>query len=176
MRNENEKFYRVNHLIKFSPVVVIDQNGKNLGPLPLTAARGLADESGMDLVEISPSSRPPVCRIMDFGKFKFEQSIKDKKLRKKQNKISHMKEVHLSPGIQNHDIETKAKSAIKFLESGHKVNVKLEFRRREMAHQDLGFKVINSFVDSLKEYGLPSGKPKMDGRNIFCVVCPKEQK
>ena len=176
MKNENEKFYRVNHLIKLSPVVVIDQNGKNLGPVPLMAARGLAEEARLDLVEISPGSRPPVCRIMDFGKFKFEQSIKDKKLRKKQSKISQVKEIHLSPGIQGHDIDTKLKSTVKFLGSGHKVNVKLEFKRREMAHQNIGMKVMNAFVESLKEHGTPVSNPKMDGRNIFCVLSPKEQK
>ncbi len=176
MKSENEKFYRVNQFIKFSPVVVIDQNGKNLGPVPLGAARDLASEASLDLVEIAPNSRPPVCRIMDFGKFKFDQSIKDKKQKKKQSKISQVKEVHLSPSIQSHDIETKLKSAVKFLDAGHKVNVKLEFRRREMAHQDLGFKVINSFVSSLKDHGVVVSQPKMDGRNIFCFVNPKEDK
>lgn len=171
-----EKFYRVNQLIKFSPIIVIDQHGKNLGSIPTAKARDIAIASGLDLVEISPNSRPPVCRIMDFGKFKFEQAIKEKKIKKKQQKVSQAKEVHLTSVIQDHDLQTKLKSAIKFLESGHKVNVKLNFRRREMAHQELGFKVIKDFISSLQESATVISNPKMDGRSIITVLVPKEEK
>lgn len=174
MKNENEKFYRVNNYIKFSPVIVIDKDGKNLGQLPLQRAKDIALEDGLDLVEIAPNSRPPVCRIMDFGKFKFEQKVKEKKQKKKQQKQSQTKEVRLSPSIQEHDIDTKFKSASKFLAAGQKVNVKLEFKRRELAHRDIGFEVINRFVERLKEYGTPLGKPKSEGKNIFCMIDPKE--
>lgn len=174
MKNENEKFYRVNNYIKFSPVIVIDKDGKNLGSLPLQRARDIALEDGLDLVEIAPNSRPPVCRIMDFGKFKFDQKVKEKKQKKKQQKQSQTKEIRLSPSIQEHDIETKFKAAVKFLSTGQKVNIKLEFKRRELAHKDIGFDVINRFVDRLKEHGTPLGKPKSEGRNIFCLVDPKE--
>jgi translation initiation factor IF-3 len=173
VKNENEKFYRANNMIKLSPVIVIDQDGKNMGAMPLQNARSLALDANLDLVEISPNSRPPVCRIMDFGKFKFNQAVKEKKQRKKHQKSTQTKEVRLSPSIQEHDIDTKLKSAIKFLSSGHKVNVKLEFKRRELAHQGLGFNVINSFVERLKDNG-NANKPKMEGKNIFCVVEPKE--
>lgn len=175
VKNENEKFYRANNMIKLSPVIVIDQDGKNMGAMPLQNAKGLALDANLDLVEISPNSRPPVCRIMDFGKFKFNQAVKEKKHRKKHQKNLHTKEVRLSPSIQEHDIETKAKSAIKFLSAGQKVNIKLEFKRRELAHQGLGLNVINSFLERLKEHGLPANKPKMEGRNLFCLVEPKEQ-
>jgi translation initiation factor IF-3 len=175
VKNENEKFYRVNNYIKFSPVVVIDHNGQNLGPLPLQRAKDLAADAGLDLVEIVPNGRPPVCKVMDFGKFKFEQALKEKKQKKKQFKQSQVKEIRLSPSIQEHDIETKAKSAIKFLEASQKVNVKLEFKRRELAHQDLGFKVINNFVERLKDYGDLVGRPKFEGRSLFCVLEPKEK-
>lgn len=174
MKNENEKFYRVNDYIKFSPVVVIDENGKNLGPTPLHVAKNLAAQASLDLVEISPSSRPPVCRIMDFGKFRFNQNLKDKKQRRKQ-KQSQLKEVRLSSSIQEHDLETKFKAAAKFLEQGHRVNIKLEFKRREMVHQDIGFKVINSFIDRLKDHGSAVARPKLEGKNLFCTLDPKEK-
>lgn len=174
MKNDNEKIYRVNDYIKFSPVIVVDQNGKNLGSILLQKAKELAYSAGLDLVEISPNSRPPVCRIMDFGKFKFDQALKDKKQRKKQQKQSQVKEVRLSPSIQEHDIETKLKSAIKFFKSGQKVNVKLEFKRRELAHQNIGFDVINNFISRLADYATPLNKPKSEGRNLFCMLEPKE--
>ena len=175
MKNENEKFYRANNNIKFSPVVVIDHKGQNLGPLPLQKARDLANDAGLDLVEIVPNARPPVCKVMDFGKFKFEQALKEKKQKKKQFKQSQTKEIRLSPSIQEHDIETKVKNAIRFLSANQKVNVKLEFKRRELAHQDLGFKMMNKFVESVKDYGTPLGKPKSEGRNLFCLIEPKEK-
>lgn len=174
MKNE-EKFYRVNHQIKFSPIVVIDENGKNLGALPLSRAKDLAQEAGRDLVEIAPNSRPPVCRIMDFGKFRFEQNLKDKKQKNKQKKQSQTKEIRLSPVIQENDLETKIKAAQKFLISGQKVNVKLEFRRRELAHQNLGFDVINRFVDRLKDFGDAPSSPKSEGKSLFCLIEPKEK-
>lgn len=175
MKNENEKFYRVNSQIKFSPIIVIDQKGNNLGPIPLQKAKDMAFESSLDLVEIAPNNRPPVCRIMDFGKFKFDQTIKEKKQKKKQHKQTQIKEIRLSPSIQDNDIETKANSAIKFLKSNQKVQVKLQFKRRELMHQGLGYNVVNSFIDKLKDYGTAIGKPNSDGRNIFCTIEPKSE-
>lgn len=174
MTKENEKFYRVNSQIRMSPVVVINPEGRNLGPLPTARALDIAVELGLDLVEIAPNSRPPVCRIMDFGKFRFDQNVKDKKQKRKQ-KQSQVKEVRLSPAIQEHDLETKAKAATKFLEAGHRVNVRLDFRRRENAHRDIGMKVIEDFVVRLHEHGTPASKPKSEGRSLFCLVDPKEK-
>ena len=172
--NEKDKFYRVNDQIKFSPVIVINPDGRNIGSVPLQKAKDMALASNLDLVEIAPNSRPPVCRIMDFGKFKFDQAIKEKKQKKKQQKQSQTKEIRLSPSIQENDIETKAKAAIKFLNSKHKVQIKLEFKRRELMHQAIGFNVLNDFVERLKDFGNPVNKPKSDGRNLFCLVEPKE--
>ena len=172
MKNEKEKSYRVNHLIKISPVIVIDQNGHNLGPVHIQKARDLAYEAKLDLVEISPSSRPPVCRIMDFGKFKFDQTIKEKKQRKKQ-KRSQIKEIHLSPAIQQHDVETKLKSAIKFLDSSYKVSLKLEFKRREIVHKEIGVKIFNNFIENLKDHGKPNKPPVLDEKTLFCLIEPK---
>jgi translation initiation factor IF-3 len=170
VKNEN---LRVNGQIRLSPVVVIDQEGENLGSMPLQMALGIASEAGLDLVEISPSSRPPVCRVVDYGKFKFNQNLKEKKLKKKQSKASKMKEVRLSPSIQKHDIETKRKSAISFLESGQRVNIRLEFRRREIVHQSLGHEMMKSFLDGISDFGTPVSRPKTEGRAISCVVEPK---
>lgn len=173
MTKEKDKFYRINGQIRISPVVVINNEGRNMGSIPTAKAIDMAAEVGLDLVEISPNSRPPVCRIMDFGKFKFEQAVKERAQRKKQVKLTQVKEIHLSPGIQKHDMETKSKAARKFLEGGQKVNVRLEFRRRELAHRDIGDKVMAEFLQMLVDIGTPSDRPKSEGRALFCVVEPK---
>lgn len=168
----NDRLYRVNHQIRMSPVTLINQEGRNMGPIPLQKAMDIALESGLDLVEIAPNSRPPVCRVMDFGKFKYEQAIKDKQQKKKQQKTSQLKEVHLSPSIQKHDIDTKLKSVRKFIESGHKVVIKLEFRRRELAHRDLGDKVMADFISGLSDVCEVSSKPKHEGKSLCCTLAP----
>jgi|688.fasta_scaffold174520_2 translation initiation factor IF-3 len=166
----NEKtFYRINDKIKFSPVIVINENGNNLGSMPTYKAKILAISAGLDLVEVSPNSRPPVCKIMDFGKFKYQQEIKTKKQAKKQVQI---KEVRLSSVIEDHDLETKSKLTKKFLSAGHKVQVRLEFKRRQADHKDLGFAVVNKFLESLKEESLLSKKPALDGKFINCLLEP----
>lgn len=174
MNKDNPKLYRVNSQIRISPVVVIDGDGRNMGSMPVHRAMDIAVESGLDLVEIAPNSRPPVCRIMDFGKFKFDQKLKEKKQRRKQ-KQSQVKEVRLSPSIQEHDVETKLKAAIRFLSQGHRLNVRLEFKRRELAHRDIGTKVMDGFLAGLSDYGTAAHKPKSEGRCLICVVDPKER-
>jgi len=173
LSKEKDKFHRVNGQIRISPVVVIDSEGRNMGSVPTIKAIDMASEAGLDLVEIAPNSRPPVCRIMDFGKFKFEQAVKERAQRKKQSKLTQVKEIQLSPGIQKHDMETKSKAARKFLEGGQKVNVRLEFRRRELAHRDIGDKVMAEFLQMLAEVGSPVDMPKSEGKALFCVVEPK---
>jgi len=169
---KNNDRLRINDQIRISPIIVIDHVGKNLGTLPLRAALDLAFNYGLDLVEISPSSRPPVCRIMDYGKFRFDQDLKDKRNKKIQSKSSKVKEIRLSPAIQEHDVETKFKSAVKFLQSGHRINVRLEFKRRQIAHQDIGIKIMDSFLDKISQFGKPVAKPKSEGRIISCMVEP----
>lgn len=165
----NDRPHRVNAQIRISPVVLINHEGRNMGSMPTQKALEIASMVGLDLVEIAPDSRPPVCRIMDFGKFRFEQGVKEKKQKKKQR--SHqVKEVHLSPAIQKHDLETKAKAARRFLESGHNVNVRLEFRRREIAHKDLGDVVMSEFISMLSDCCEVLGRPKMEGRALCCVL------
>ena len=169
----NERSHRVNAQIRITPIVLINHEGRNMGTMPTQKAMEIASMVGLDLVEIVPDGRPPVCRIMDFGKFKFEQGVKEKKQKKKQR--SHqVKEIHLSPAIQKHDLETKTKAARRFLESGHNVNVRLEFRRREIAHKDLGDVVMSDFVSLLADCSDVMNRPKMEGRALCCVLAPKQ--
>lgn len=173
MSSGNDRFYRVNAQIRISPVVVITEEGRNMGSMPLQKAMDIASLAGLDLVEIAPNSRPPVCRVMDFGKFKFEQGVKDKK-HKKSQKANQIKEIQLSPSIQKHDLETKMKAARRFLEAGHKVNVRLEFRRREIAHKELGDVVMGDFTSGLSDVCDVTGRPKMEGRSLCCSLSPKD--
>jgi len=165
----DKKFYRVNEKIRFSPVMVIDQHGENLGAIPVDKAKQLARTAKLDLVEVAPHARPPVCRIMDFGKFRYEQSLKEKKQRSK-TKSTQTKEIRLSPGIADHDIETKTKAARKFLESGFKVQLKLQYSKRENAHKDLGFVVIKRILENLNEVAAAKEPPKLNGRFLMCLL------
>jgi len=176
LSKDNERFYRSNEQIKASPVTLINDEGRNLGSVVLVRAMEMARQCDLDLVEIAPGSRPPVCRIMDFGKFKFDQKLKERKQRKKQSKISQVKEIRLSPSIQKHDIETKSKSARRFIEEGHKVNIKLEFKRREIAHREIGDKVMGEFISGLVDVCEILSAPRPEGRNTLCTIGPKEKK
>jgi translation initiation factor IF-3 len=169
---KSEKFYRINDRIRISPVVVVDDNGNNLGSIPLFKAKELALNKSLDLVEVSPNSRPPVCKIMDFSKFKYEQEIKEKKQRKKQFQT---KEIRLSCGIEDHDLETKFNQMYKFLNSGHKVQIRLEFRRRENNHKEIGLAVLNKFLSKIpEEKAIVSKKPSLDGKFLSCLVEPSK--
>lgn len=172
MSNANDRLYRVNNQIRISPVVLINEDGRNVGAIPLQKAMEIANTVGLDLVEIAPNSRPPVCRIMDFGKFKYEQTIKEKEQKKRQSKTSQLKEVHLSPSIQKHDMDTKSKSARRFLELGHKVVVKLDFRRRELAHRDLGDKAMAEFIAGLADISEVVARPRHEGKSLHCTLSP----
>jgi translation initiation factor IF-3 len=167
----NEKFYRVNEKIKFSPVIVIDQNGDNLGKFHVEKAREFARRENLDLVEVSPNSRPPICKIMDFGKFKYEKSLKEKK--QKSSKKQTQKEIRLSCNIAENDLNTKANMVINFLKNNHKVQVKLEYRRRQNSHKELGFEVINKMIEKVSEFSSPVEKPKLEGNVLLCQFHPK---
>jgi len=174
MAKKTERFYRVNDKIRFSPVMVIDQDGKNLGSLPIDKAKQKARAIKLDLVEVAPDARPPVCRIMDFGKFRYEQGIKQKKQKGKKVKTPEQKEIRLSPRIADNDILTKAKAAERFLKAGHKVQLKLEYKRRENAHKDLGFEVMKKMLKHLEDVIDPEKPPKLEGRFLTCLVEPKK--
>jgi translation initiation factor IF-3 len=140
----------------------------------VTPARAmvLAEEAGLDLVEISPNATPPVCKIMDFGKFKYEQQKREAEAKKKQ-KIIEIKEIKFRPGTDTHDYEVKMRSVKKFLEEGDKVKITLRFRGREMAHQQLGAELLNRVADDVAEIGKIENMPKMEGRQMVMMIGPR---
>lgn len=171
------KFYRINESIRFSPVLVVDQNGQNLGSLAVEEARNIARNSGLDLVEVSPNARPPVCRIMDFSKFKYEQELKEKEKRHRQRETNvQIKEIRLSPKIAENDLNIKVNAAKRFLEDGHKVQFRLEYKKREKAHKNIGFDVIKKALALLQDTGIPVQTPKLDGDVLICTIEPPKEK
>nr|WP_245739632.1 translation initiation factor IF-3 [Thioclava dalianensis] len=145
--------------------------GENVGVVTPQEAMGMAEEAGLDLVEISPNANPPVCKIMDFGKFKYEQQKREAEARKKQ-KIIEIKEVKFRPGTDVHDYEVKMRNVIKFLENGDKVKVTLRFRGREMAHQNLGLELLNRVRDDVGELGKVESMPRLEGRQMVMMIGP----
>ena len=142
--------------------------------MSLASALAMAEQAGMDLVEVSPNAEPPVCRIMDFGKYLFEESKKAQVARKKQKQI-HIKEVKFRPGTDDGDYQVKLRNLIKFLSSGDKAKVTLRFRGREMAHQELGRAMLDRVKSDLEEYGSVEQFPKMEGRQMVMVIAPKKK-
>ena len=151
---------------------LIDQDGENAGVVSPAAAMAMAEEVGLDLVEISPGASPPVCKIMDFGRFKYEQQKKAVEAKKKQ-KIIEIKEVKFRPNIDTHDYDVKMRSVTKFLGDGDKVKVTLRFRGREMAHQERGRELLTRIADDIEEIGKIEAMPKMEGRQMIMVVAPQ---
>jgi len=169
--NEKKNLTRINEMIRWSPIMLIDQDGQNLGATPTRKALDMAREVGLDLVEVASNIRPPVCKIMDYGKFKYEQSKKQKK-----SKEVETKELFFRPSTDGHDIDTKVSAMKKWLASGHKVLVKIKFVRRENAHKDLGFKLIQQVLSNVSEFGTPQSPPALNEKNIICVVIPVAKK
>ncbi len=164
-------FTRVNGKIRAREVRVIGIDGKQLGVISLNDAINLARTSGVDLVEIAPNATPPVCRVVDFGKYRYEQAKKEKESKKHQH-ASMVKEIQLSPRIDPHDLGVKVGHAIDFLCEDMKVKVALRFRGREMAHTEFGFQVVKKFLEEVAPYGHPDFQPKMIGRGINVMVSP----
>ena len=164
-------FIRINGKIRAREVRVIAIDGKQLGVMPLNDAINLARQNAVDLVEIAPNAVPPVCRVVDFGKFRYEQAKKDKESKKHQH-ASTVKEVQLSPRIDPHDLGVKVGHAIDFLCEDMKVKVALRFRGREMAHTDVGFEVVKKFIAELEAFGHPDFAPKLVGRGISLMISP----
>ncbi|MHC9234024.1 translation initiation factor IF-3 [Pseudooceanicola sp. 502str34] len=145
--------------------------GENVGVVPPARALAMAEEAGLDLVEISPNATPPVCKIMDFGKFKYEQQKRESEARKKQKTIE-VKEVKFRPGTDVHDYQVKMRNVLKFLEGGDKVKITLRFRGREMAHQNLGRELLERVAEDVKELGKVENMPKMEGRQMVMMIGP----
>ena len=161
----------INEQITHPEVRVIDENGQQLGVMPIAQAQRLADEAGLDLVNISPKAVPPVCKIADYGKLRYEQE-KRKKEAKKNQKVISVKEMRLSATIDIHDMEVKAKNVSKFLAGGDKVKVSIRFRGRQLSHTEQGLNVMETFLGMLDNANVE--KPaKMEGRNMFMILAPK---
>jgi translation initiation factor IF-3 len=164
---------RINRAIRAPQIRLIDHNGDNHGVVDPRDAVRMAEEVGLDLVEISPNATPPVCKIMDFGKFKYEQQKKASEARKKQ-KVIEVKEVKFRPNIDTHDYEVKMKNVTRFLEDGDKVKVTLRFRGREMAHAELGRNLLKKVADEIDELGKVEAMPRLEGRQMVMVVAPRQ--
>lgn len=164
-------FFRVNGKIRAREVRVIGGDNKQIGVLSLNEALAMSRQLGVDLVEISPNAQPPVCRLVDFGKFRYEQAKRDKESKKHQH-ASTVKEVQLSARIDPHDLRIKVMHAVEFLCEDMKVKVALRFRGREMAHTEIGFQVVNSFLAEIAPYGHPDFQPKLVGRSINLMISP----
>ena len=163
---------RVNERIEADPVRLIDADGEQVGVVGLEEALAKADDGGLDLVEISPNSDPPVCKILDYGKYKYEEQKRRNEARKKQ-KVIDVKEVKMRPGIEQHDYDVKMRAMRRFLGEGDRVKVTLRFRGRELAHQHLGMKVLDRIRDDLEEIAKVEQLPKMEGRQMIMVVTPR---
>ena len=166
---------RINEEIRAREVRVITADGEQLGIMSGRAAQQLAVERHLDLVEIAPTAKPPVCKIMDYGKFRYEQQKREKEARKKQ-KTFDIKEVKLRPGIEDHDSNVKYKNAVRFLEDGDKVKVTIMFRGRELSHPELGEVLLNKMAEQLKEIAVVERVPKLEGKNMIMIVAPKPAK
>jgi len=156
-------------------VRLISEDGRQLGVVPTARALQIAEESGLDLVEVASNAKPPVCRVMDFGKYKFEQSKKQQEARKKQKQIN-IKEVKFRPGTDEGDYQVKLRNLIRFLSDGDKAKVTLRFRGREMAHQQLGAKLLDRVEEDLADYGQVEQRPKLEGRQMVMTIGPLRKK
>ncbi|GGF81434.1 translation initiation factor IF-3 [Azorhizobium oxalatiphilum] len=163
---------RVNEDIRIREVQLIDQDGQNRGVLATRDALLLAQEAGLDLVEIAPNSQPPVCKILDFGRFKYQNQKKASEARKKQ-KVVEVKEIKLRPGIDTHDYDVKMRAMLRFFEEGDKVKVTLRFRGREMAHQDIGYKLLQKLKEEVSTIAKVEAEPMLEGRQMIMILAPR---
>ncbi|OUQ59947.1 translation initiation factor IF-3 [Tyzzerella sp. An114] len=165
----------INEQIRDKEVRLIDEEGNQLGIVSSREAQKIADERKLDLVKIAPTAKPPVCRIMDYGKYKFDQAKKEKEARKKQKTVD-VKELRLSPSIDTHDIQVKVKKAIEFLKDGDKVKVSIRFRGREIGHSKTANIILENFAKDISEYGVVDKPPKMEAKSLVMFLAPKSSK
>jgi translation initiation factor IF-3 len=166
---------RVNERIRIREVRLIDEAGEQVGIIATRDALEMARERGLDLVEVAPNAVPPVCRLMDYGKFRYEQSRKERESRRNQHVIE-LKEVRIRPKIDDHDLETKGRQAAKFLDAGDKVKLTVLFRGREMAHPDIGKGLLDQLADMLRPHGTIETTPRLEGRAMIMMMNPLKQK
>jgi len=165
----------INEAIRDKEIRVIGADGSQLGIMSARDAQQIANEQNLDLVKIAPQATPPVCRIMDYGKYRFEQAKREKEARKNQ-RIIEIKEIRLSLNIDVGDLNTKVKQATKFLKEGNKLKVSIRFRGREMAHPELGREVMDRFAEQMAEYGTVEKPPKLEGRHMLMFIAAKQAK
>lgn len=166
---------QINEEIRDKEVRVIDSDGTQLGIMPIAEAMRLADEKNTDLVKIAPQAKPPVCKIMDYGKYRFEMAKREKEAKKNQ-RVIEIKEVRLSLNIDTHDFETKVGHAVKFLKGGNRVKVSIRFRGREMAHPENGLVTMKKFAEACSEYGTVEKPAKLEGRSMLMFLAAKLSK
>ncbi len=169
MRPRKDDGPRINENIRADEIRVVGADGEMAGVMSVQDALVLAEAAGLDLVEVSPNAKPPVCKILDYGKYKYEQQKKASEARKKQ-KVTDVKEVKIRPGIEKHDYEVKMRNARRFLENGDKVKVTMRFRGREMAHQDIGLDLLKRMQEELSDVGKTDLHPKLEGRQMIMVL------
>ena len=167
--------HQINEEIRDSEIRLIGSSGEQLGIMSAAEAQHIADEQGLDLVKISPQATPPVCKLMDYGKFRFEQGKREKEAKKNQH-VVEIKEVRMSPGIDVGDFNTKLKNAQKFVADGNRVKVSVRFRGREMAHTDIGRDLLVRFAEAIAETATLDKEPKMEGRSMSMFLSPKTGK
>ncbi|MGI5885213.1 MAG: translation initiation factor IF-3 [Candidatus Spyradocola sp.] len=165
----------INEEIRDREIRLIGPEGEQLGIMSARQALDIAEEKELDLVKIAPTAKPPVCKLMDYGKYRFEQSKREKEARKNQKVIS-VKEVRLSPTIEEHDMQVRMRDCIKFLQNGDKVKVSIRFRGRMITHSDVGLQVMNEFYNRVKEYAVQDRKPSTEGRTMTMMLSPKQDK
>ena len=166
---------QVNEKIRAKELRLIGQNGDQIGVKSKREALEMAERVELDLVVVAPNAKPPVARIMDYGKYKFEQQKKEKEMKKKQ-KVINVKEIRLSPTIEEHDFQTKLKNGRKFLTKGDKCKVSIRFRGRAITHKEIGQRVLEKFADECKDIATVEQKPKMEGRQMFIMLAPVNEK
>ncbi|HHU82201.1 MAG TPA: translation initiation factor IF-3 [Firmicutes bacterium] len=163
---------RINEAIRTREVRVVNTDGEQLGVLPIKEALRIAAEKDLDLVEVAPTAKPPVCKIMDYGKYRYEQSKREREARKRQ-KIVELKEIRLTPKIEDHDFQVKVKAAAKFLKEGDKVKVSVRFRGREIVHAELGRSLLLQLYEAVKDQATLERDPKVEGRNMVMILSAK---
>lgn len=165
---------RINEQIRAREVRLVGQDGEQLGIMALRDALRVAGEAGLDLVEVAPTAKPPVCRIMDYGRFKYEQAKRDRDARKKQ-RVGDIKEIKMRPNIDDHDFDFKSRNAQRFLKDGNKVKVTIMFRGREIVHQDLARALVARFAEAVSEFGTLERAPRLEGRNMIVLIAPRAE-
>ncbi len=172
MNRKISRDLRINEQVRAREVRLVDEQGQQLGIVPTRDALNLAQERNLDLVEVAPLARPVVCRIMDYGRFKYDESKRDREARKKQRAVD-IKEVKMRPRIDDHDFEVKARAADRFLREGNKVKVTIMFRGREVVHADLGRRVLDQLVSQVQQAGSVERPARLEGRNMILILAPR---